>query len=87
MLTEPGSPGCPSLRCVMSIRTGSDNRYTIKPCFGCPTFDITQYDQRPSTVYPYILDQDGIVIGTFINRRDMQHQFAKHAQDEERFPH
>jgi hypothetical protein len=28
---EPGSPGCPTLRAVMSIRTGSDNRYTIKP--------------------------------------------------------
>ena len=30
---EPGSPGCPTSQAVMSIRTGSDNRYTIKPCF------------------------------------------------------
>jgi hypothetical protein len=30
---EPGSPGCPTPSWkVMSIRTGSDNRYTIEPC-------------------------------------------------------
>ena len=28
---EPGSPGCPTPQDVMSIRTGSDNRYTIEP--------------------------------------------------------
>jgi hypothetical protein len=28
---EPGSPGCPTSQDMMSIRTGSDNRYTIEP--------------------------------------------------------
>lgn len=28
---EPGSPGCPTSIDMMSIRTGSDNRYTIEP--------------------------------------------------------